>query len=73
MSDIITYRKPSAKERAVNKGTGSKLTSYNYKGFKVVKCLVGGYRVEFNGVSVQAVATLKAGKVAADKLAYLVA
>ena len=74
MKDIITYRKPSAKARAANKSTGAvRITSTAYKGFSITKCLAGGYRVEFNGKVIQPVNTVKAGKVAVDRLARFVA
>ena len=74
MKDVITYRKPSAKARAAHKnGKSRAVTSTAYKGFAIVKCLVGGYRVEYNGKAIQPASTIKQGKVIVDKLSKMVA
>ena len=73
MNNVITYRKPSARDRAAMAGGGAtKITSHAYKGFEIVKCLAGGYRVEYNGRAIEPVVSLKAGKGRVDKLSKLV-
>ena len=74
MQNAITYRKPCTKDRAVMAASGkARISSHAYKGFDIVKCLVGGYRIEFHGSTIESVVSLKAGKVKADKLAKLIA
>ena len=69
MNDTIKYRKPSAKDRAAGRGTGSTITKKAYKGFTISTCLLGGWHVMLNEAVIEHVRTVSEGKVFIDKWA----
>jgi hypothetical protein len=73
MTDVIKYKKPSAKARAAGQGSGATITKKEYKGFTISSCLIGGWHIMLHEAVIEHVRTIAEGKTFIDKWAGYVA